>query len=160
MPAGENKADPRIFRCQADIHRQRHGGADPDRRAIDGANDRLFRLIHAQRHLTAAVAVQAAHFLFALGDIVEGFGAAAEIGPGAEGPPRPGHDDGAHVIIRIRLVIRINKFLPHDACKGVEFVGPVQGDGQDLILNVILDMLIGHVLPLVIYMFIFPHHMR
>ena len=71
------------------------------------------RVEDAQRHLAAAVARHrvAVHAVAP----VEGVAAAAEVGAGAEAAPGAGHDDGAHVVVGVRAVERLDQLALHRA---------------------------------------------
>ena len=107
-----------------------------------------------KRHLAAAVAhIGIAVVDAAIGEplhrpapgvAVEGVGAGGKIGAGAEPAPGAGDDDGADVVVLVGLVEGVDQFLLHRGVEGVELVGPVQGDGQDLLGDLIFDRLIRH----------------
>ena len=75
---------------------------------------------------------------------VEGVGAGRKVGAGAEPAPRAGDDDGANVVVPVGLIERLDQFLLHKGVEGIELVGPVQRDGEDLLGNLVEDGLIGH----------------
>ena len=51
----EDESDPGLGRREPDVHRQRHGRADPHRGTVDGGDHRLRQLVDRQRHLSARV---------------------------------------------------------------------------------------------------------
>src|SRR6266481_6055858 len=82
---------------------------------------------------------------------VESVGAGRKIGAGAEPAPGTGDDDGPAIVVLVGGIERIDQFLLHGAVEGVELVGPVQGDGENLLGDLVFDRLIGHrVFPLLL----------
>ena len=75
---------------------------------------------------------------------IEGVGAAGEIGAGAEAAAGAGEDHGAHVVVAVGAVHRIEQFRQHLAGEGVELVRPVERDGEDAVLGLVLDLLVVH----------------
>src|SRR5262249_50566811 len=75
---------------------------------------------------------------------VECVGAGGEVGAGAETAARAGDDDGADVVVLVGRVEGGDHLLHHATGEGVELVGPVQRDGEDLVLDLVFDGLIGH----------------
>ena len=75
---------------------------------------------------------------------VERVGAGGEVGAGAEAAAGAGDDDGAHIVVLVGRVEGVDQLLLHRAVEGVELVGPVQRDGEDLIVDLVLDGLIRH----------------
>ena len=155
MPRWENTKPKRAAsRRDADIHRKLHGDADADRRPVHRRDHGLQAFEDAQRHLAAAVA----HLRIAVIDLavgqplhrpaprvaVEGVGAGGEVGAGAEAAARAGDDDGADVVVLVGRVEGVDHLLLHGAGEGVELVGPVQRDGEDLLLDLVFDGLVGH----------------
>src|SRR5262249_38116773 len=55
-----------------------------------------------------------------------------------------GDDDGADIVILVGGIEGVDHLLLHLAGEGIELVGPVQGDGEDLLRHLILDRLIRH----------------
>src|SRR3954468_981123 len=55
-----------------------------------------------------------------------------------------GEDHRTHVVVAIGAVQRIEQLRQHLSSEGVELVGPVQGDGEDAVLGLVLDLLVGH----------------
>jgi hypothetical protein len=75
---------------------------------------------------------------------VEGVGAGGQIGAGAEAAAGAGHDDGADVVVLVGGIERVDQFLLHGAVESIELVGPVQGDGENLLGDLVLDRLVRH----------------
>ena len=75
---------------------------------------------------------------------IKGIGARGQIGPRAETAARAGDDDGPDIVVLVGGVEGVDQFLLHGAVEGVELVGPVQGDGEDLFVDLVLDGLIRH----------------
>ncbi len=155
MPRWENTKPKRAAsRGDADIHRELHGDADADGGAVHRRDHGLQAFEDPQRHLAAAVA----HLRIAVVDRAAGeplhrpaprvavkrVGAGGEIGAGAEAAACAGHDDGADIVVLVGGVERVDHFLLHRAVEGVELVGPVQRDGENLIVDLVLDGLIRH----------------
>ena len=55
-----------------------------------------------------------------------------------------GDDDGADIIVLVGRIERLDQLPLHRAVEGVELVGPVQRDGENLIVDLVLDGLIRH----------------
>ena len=150
----EHKTEPRIFGRNADIHRQLHGDADADRRAVHRRDDRLQALEDAQRDLSAAVAdLRIAVVDAAIGEplhrpapcvAIEGAGAGRKVGAGAKTASRAGHDDGANVVVLVGGIEGVDQFLLHGAVEGVELVGAIERNGENLLGDLVFDRLIGH----------------
>ena len=140
--AREHEAELRRAGSDADVHRQGHGDADADGRAVDGRDDRLFRFEDAQGDAAAAVAavLQARVVPFR---VVEGAGAGGQVGAGAERAPGAGDDDRAHVVVGVGLAEGRDQLVAHQARERVQLVGPVQGDRGDTIGDVVADVLVG-----------------
>ena len=97
--------------------------ADADRRAVDRGDHRLLRLEDAQRDEAAAVAVLGERRPLA---VVEGVAAAGEVGAGAEGAPRAGHDDDAHGVVGVGPVERVEQLVHHRRGERVQLLGAVR----------------------------------
>src|SRR6185369_10673591 len=67
-----------------------------------------------------------------------------KVGAGAEATARAGHDNGTDIVVLVGRVERVDQLLLHRAVEGVELVGPVQRDGENLIVDLVLDGLIRH----------------
>jgi hypothetical protein len=73
---------------------------------------------------------------------VEGVGAGGKIGAGAKPAARAGDDDRSDIVVLVGLVERVDQLLLHRAVEGIELVGPVQRDGENLFGDLIFDRLI------------------
>ena len=152
----EDEADARLGRGEADVHRQRHGGADADRRSVDRADDGLERLEDAQGHAAAAVADRlvgiiglAVGAFLRLGAILargefEGARASREVGAGAEGAALAGDDDDTDIVVRVGLVEGCDHLVHHLPGEGVELVRTMQGDRLDVVFDRDADRFVGH----------------
>src|SRR3989442_950064 len=67
------------------------------------------------------------------GVVVEGLGSRREVGARAKRTSRASNNDGAHVVVLVRLCEGADQFVHHDAGEGVEFLRTVQGDRRDLV---------------------------
>ena len=93
-------------------------------------------IVEAQREQAAAVAMAVEAGIdrpAILG--IEGVGAARQVGAGAEAAARAGEDHGAHVVVAVGAVHRVEQLRQHLAGEGVELVRPVQRDGEDAVLG-------------------------
>jgi hypothetical protein len=150
MPRRANdEAEARRGRRDPDVHRQLHRRADADRGAVDGADDRLEALVHAQRRRAAAVAVDVADAqrlalgVARTGAAVEGRAARRQVGAGAEGAAGAGDDDDANVVVAIGLVEQRRELAPHPRVVGVEPVRAVERDRGDAAVDVVAGGLEG-----------------
>src|SRR6185436_1192896 len=150
----EHEADPGRGGREADVHGQGHGGAEAHRGAIDGGDDRLLHVEDAEGEEPATVPVRPARLFLPPGGPlggprrrIEGPGARGEIGPGAEGAPRPRHDDHADGVIRVGLLEGLQQLAQHDPREGIELGGAIEGDGEDAVLHLVADLLEGHQAP-------------
>ncbi len=133
MPRREKTKPKRaVSDGEANVHRKLHGGADADRRTIDGGDDGLEAFVDGERHTAAAIAhaliaeidrVGGAGIAFgpiaAFGGI-EGVGAGGEIGTGAEGAPLARDHDRAHIVVIVHAREDVDHLLHHRRGKGVE----------------------------------------
>jgi hypothetical protein len=142
--AREDEAVARRLRREPHVHRQLHGDADADRRAVAGRDSGLQRVVKTQGEQTAAVAMAVEAGIGPAILRVEGVGAARQISTGTEAAARAGEHDRPHVVIAVGLVHRVEQFLQHRAGEGVQFVGTVQRDREDSVLRLVLDLLVGH----------------
>src|SRR6185312_2513048 len=71
-------------------------------------------------------------------------GPGREVGAGAEGAAGAGHDDGTDIVVTIGPVEGGDHLLLHGGVEGVGLVGPVQGDRQNLLGDLVFDGLIRH----------------
>src|SRR5882672_4986851 len=139
--AREHEADPRGGRSDADIHRQSHGDAKPHRRAVDRGDQRLLHIEDAQGDATAPIPVWAGRLASAPGDAVEGLAAPGEVRARAERAARPGDDQRAHAIVGVGQIEHGEQLVEHHRIQRVELVGPVQGDGGDVVRYLIAERL-------------------
>ena len=100
--------------------------ADAHRRAVDRADDRLGAVEDPQRHHAAAVADHADRRLDVAAAAGERLAPTAEVGAGAERPARAGDDHGAHVVVGVDLIERVDHLAHHRAGERVHPVGAVQ----------------------------------
>ncbi len=115
--------------------------AGPLQAAIVGLSD----LVETQGEETAAVAMPVETRIdrpAILG--VEGVGAAGEIGAGAEAAARTGEDHCPDIVVAVRAIHRVQQLRQHLAREGVELVRPVQRDGEDVLVLLVLDLLVIH----------------
>ena len=87
------------------------------------------RIVEAEREQAAAVAMAVEAGIdrpAILG--IEGVGAARQIGAGAEAAARAGEHHGAHVVVAVGAVHRVEQLRQHLAGEGVELVRPVERD--------------------------------
>ncbi len=79
--------------------------------------------------------------------IAPGVGAAAEVGPCAEGAAGTGDDDALDGVVGVGAVEGVDQLLRHERSEGVELVGPMQGEGEEAVFDGVTDVLIigGHV---------------
>ena len=129
-----------MFACQSDVHGQRHGGTDADGRTVDRTDDRLVHGEHAQGHRAAAVPPEFRVGLVAQLSVAECLGAGGEIGARAESAPRSGDDHRPHGVVGIGEIQCLDDLGHHRAREGVQFVGPVQRDGCDAVVNGVFDL--------------------
>ena len=124
---GEDEADLGRARGQADVHRQRQGGAEADGRAVDGGDHGLLHVEDPQRDEPAAVVV----VLRALGAAQaagERLAPAAKVGAGAEGAAGAGDDHRPHAVVAVGPIESLDQLADHRGVDGVEAVRPVERD--------------------------------
>jgi hypothetical protein len=78
------------------------------------------------------------------GITIEGVGAGGEISAGAEPAPSARDDDGPDVVVLVGGIKGGDQFLLHGGVEGVELVGSVQRDGEDLFGDFVFDRFIRH----------------
>jgi hypothetical protein len=64
-------------------------------------------------------------------DAVEGQGAGREVRASAKRASRPGDDDRARFVVGVGAIERLDDCAAHLEGEGAEFVGPIEGDGED-----------------------------
>src|SRR5208282_5972814 len=74
-------------------------------------------------------------------------GTRRQVRAGAERASRAGHDDRAHVVVRVGLVERVDHLVHHDAGECVELLRPVERDRRDIVRDLVDDLFIRHALP-------------
>ena len=75
---------------------------------------------------------------------LEAAAAGRKIGPGTEGTAGAGDDDGTHLVVGIGPIERVDQLRHHAGREGVELVRPVEGDGQDAVVDVKEDRFVVH----------------
>jgi hypothetical protein len=75
---------------------------------------------------------------------VERAAAALQVRAGAEAAPRAGDHDGAHVVVRVRGVQRLDQLAAHRGGERVQALGPVERDREDVVLDLVEDLLELH----------------
>jgi hypothetical protein len=65
-------------------------------------------------------------------------------GAGAKRAPCAGDDDGADAVIFVGGVKRLDQFTLHRGVEGVQLLGPAQGDGENLLGDLVLNGFVGH----------------
>src|SRR6476620_11596767 len=75
---------------------------------------------------------------------VKSVGAGGEVGAGTESASCAGDDDGADIVVLVGRIESVDQFLLHSCVEGIEFVRPVQGDGEDLLGHLVFDRFIRH----------------
>ncbi len=121
---GEDEPELRRIRGDADVGRKRHRHPHACGRAVDRRDHGLERPVDPQSDTSA----QIRRCPTRLGVVAEDerVSPGREIGTGAEPPPRSGDDDGAHVVVGIRLVEQCDEPFTHLVGERVEAIGAVQ----------------------------------
>ena len=140
--AREDESVARALGSEPYVHRQGHRRADADRRAVDRPDDRLRAVEHPQREDAAVVSVVARDGLATAG--VERLAAGREVGSGAVGAPRPGHDHRPDLVVRVGAVEGVQQLGAHRLRPRVQPVRPVEGDREDAVSQVRGDLFVGH----------------
>ncbi|MCY1441331.1 hypothetical protein D9M71_576440 [compost metagenome] len=111
---------------------QQQGGADADRRATDGSNQRLFQA-HDHPHQAEHRAVQVA------GWVVE---EVAKVVASAEAVRPTGDDDGIDSGVFTCRQQQVAQQLVHGSVQGIELVGAVEGQGQQALVQFACDQVV------------------
>ena len=130
---------------QADVHRQRHRDADADGRPVDRGDDRLGALEDPQRHQAAAVARHARRRSARRCRRRRTSRRRCDrSAPAQNAATGTGDDDGAHVVVGVDPIERVDHLVHHRAGERVQLVGPVQRDGGDVVVDVVEDLRVVH----------------
>ena len=75
---------------------------------------------------------------------IEGLATGGEVGARAEGPAPSRDDDGSDVVVGVDAVVDVQQFDRHLLGERVELLGPVEGDRGHPVLDLIVDLVVGH----------------
>jgi|GEM_PF-4319471 len=76
-----------------------------------------------------------------LARLLKGAASLTHVGAGTKRPARSGHDDGAHIVVRVGEVKGATDLMHHPRRESIELVGPVESQCRNAILNLIGDLL-------------------
>src|SRR5690606_24869809 len=105
-------------------------GGDP----VDGGDDRLLQVADAQDDGVPGLAQ-----VLADGTVPRLAADGLQVLPGAEGPPGAGDDHGPHLGVASRLLEGGQQVLGHLVVQRVEDLGPVEGDGQHALVQLVAN---------------------
>ena len=151
----EHKTHAGFVRQQPYVHGAGHGRAYTDSGTVDGANDGLFAFVHGQGHGASGVAhamrdglgMQFGLHIFQRR--VHGFvqtehiAAHAQVHAGTKRLTGTGNHDSAHVIVFAGTLKCMNEFPRHLHCESIQLLWPVQGQGQNLVCNLVAKCVVS-----------------
>ncbi len=144
-PPGEHEPEPGLLGRQPDVHRQRHGDADADRRPVDGARSPAWWIGRsAATPCPPPSRGTPASVIDVAPAPAERLGPGGEVSAGAEASTAARHDDGPHVVVGVGSIEGVEQLVHHPVGERVEPLRSVEGDGGHAVRHVVIDLGVVH----------------
>ena len=141
--AHEEHAHPGLVGSKDDVEREDHREADANRHTVDGGDERLRLAAERDPVATLGALFAAAHpaIATALDPSVE---CLLDVGAGAEPAPGSGHHHRADRRVSVGGVDGVDHLEPHLVGPGVELLGTIEGEEENVAAGFGRDLLVAH----------------